>query len=94
LSGGTQSGISNEAMATIAPTAPTITSELYADTVIRVAWVITNQIITDFVIERSTDGNNFSPIDTVPANYKDILILDFQQILLITIGFKSQKCRW
>lgn len=70
LGGGIQSGVSNEAMVTTPPSAPVTTGKLYAATVIRVGWIITNQVITDFVIERSIDGNSFSQIDTAPSTYK------------------------
>ncbi|MGC8743684.1 MAG: fibronectin type III domain-containing protein [Verrucomicrobiia bacterium] len=70
LSGGEKTGISNEAMATTPPSAPSITAELYAATTIRVAWVVTNQVITGFVVEQSTDGNNFTQIATPPSNYR------------------------
>ncbi|MGC8829176.1 MAG: fibronectin type III domain-containing protein [Verrucomicrobiia bacterium] len=70
LQGGGQSGVSNEASATTPPSAPLLSGELYAATTIRVAWVITNQIINGFVVERSPDGVSFSEIATVPANYR------------------------
>lgn len=70
LSGGEQTGISDEASAVTLPSIGSVNCSLYAATVITLTWTVQGQIITDFIIERSTDGENFTQIDTVPANYK------------------------
>lgn len=65
FAGGAESGVSNEATGSTAPSAPTILgSALYAAKVITLAWS-TNSPATSISIERSTDGVSFSPITSV-----------------------------
>ena len=67
LSAGGDSGQSAEASGFAAPSAPTLTSSLWAATAIRLAWVLNNQVVSGYSIEQSTDGVNFAPLTTVPA---------------------------
>lgn len=64
---GGDSGVSLEAQALTAPSAPTLTSSLWAATAIRVAWTLNNQIVSGYSIEQSTDGVAFTPVASVPA---------------------------
>lgn len=70
LAGGEISGISNESTATTAPSAPTLTGALFAATAIRVNWTTTDRVVSQFIIERSTDGINFSPIQTLAGTVR------------------------
>ena len=70
LGGGQLSGISDEASAITIPSAPPLSCSLFAATVITLSWSMPGQIISDFIIERSTDGANFTQIDTIPGSSK------------------------
>ena len=70
LAGG-ESGISNEGMGTTVPGTPSnVTASLLAATVVQLGWTLTDPVITQISIERSTDGVNFSPIASPPTNQK------------------------
>ena len=71
LAGGLESGISNEGSALTAPNAPAITNAaLYASTVIRLGWAPTNAVVSQFLVESSTDNVNFTPLATVPGTQR------------------------
>jgi len=71
LAGGGQGGISSEASATTAPSASSLTSSLFAATVISLVWSNSDPVITEFLLERSADGITFQPLATVPGNQKN-----------------------
>jgi uncharacterized repeat protein (TIGR01451 family) len=73
LTGGGQSGISDEAPATTAPGAPALSAGLFAATVVRVAWTTTDPVVTQFLLEKSTDGVNFTPLATLPGSQHSYL---------------------
>lgn len=91
LGSGEQTGISNEAMATTPPSAPTLSCSLYAATAIALAWTIPGQVITEFVIERSTDGINFTQIATAPPNYKGYTNINLSPNTLYYYRVKAQN---
>lgn len=67
LVGGGTSGYSAEAAGVTAPSAPVASASLFAATVVRVAWTTPDLVVSQFVIEQSTDGVTFTPIATVPG---------------------------
>jgi fibronectin type 3 domain-containing protein len=68
VTGGGDSGVSGEASALTAPTAiPTLTVASWAVTALQLKWTVSNQVITGYAIEQSTDGIDFVPLATVPA---------------------------
>jgi fibronectin type 3 domain-containing protein len=69
LAGGLDSGQSDEAAALTAPSAPTISVTRFAATVLRVGWTGTDPVISDFLIERSTDGQSFERVAAVPGRW-------------------------
>ncbi len=62
LTGGESSGVSSTASATTAPSTPTVTSTLHAAKAIRLNWTTPDLVVSQFHIERSTDGTNFSVV--------------------------------
>ena len=64
-----QSGQSEAASAFTAPGAPVVSASVFATTVIRVSWT-SDPVVTGFLLERSTDGVNFSPLAELAANEK------------------------
>lgn len=67
LTGGGQSGVSAEASAVTAPSAPGASVSVYATTVLRLGWTTTNLVLSQFVIEQSLDGTTFTPLATLPG---------------------------
>ncbi|HEY0550252.1 MAG TPA: hypothetical protein VGF13_11680, partial [Verrucomicrobiae bacterium] len=67
LLNGSQSSQSATVSATTAPATPTLNAVLFASTVIRLGWTA-NGLVSQFLLESSTDGVNFSPLATQPAN--------------------------
>ena len=61
FSGGSTSAPSATVSATVAPGTPSLTAVLFASTVIRLGWTPA-QTVASYVVERSTDGTNFSPV--------------------------------
>ncbi|MBI5387381.1 MAG: immunoglobulin domain-containing protein [Verrucomicrobia bacterium] len=68
LTGGGQSGVSFEALAITAPSAPSLNVSVYATTVLRVGWTSTNLVVSQFLLEQSLDGTTFTSLATVPAS--------------------------
>src|SRR4030095_1093984 len=64
---GDQSGQSATVSAATAPDAPVLSSTLFASTVIRLGWT-TNPFVSQYFLQRSTDGANFSVIVAQPPN--------------------------
>src|ERR1043166_1966467 len=60
LSGGGQSGQSATVPGTTAPAAVTLNVARFASTVVRVGWSGNNPVVSQFFVERSSDGTNFS----------------------------------
>jgi uncharacterized repeat protein (TIGR01451 family) len=68
LTAGGESGQSEAVSAITAPTPPTLTAALWASTVQRISWTTNNPAVSQFFLESSTDGVNFTPLATLPAN--------------------------
>jgi fibronectin type 3 domain-containing protein len=68
LAGGLPSGNSLEVAGTTAPSAPAISAiECFAATALRVKWTTSDQVVAEFLIERSSDGGAFAEIGTTPG---------------------------
>lgn len=67
LTGGGLSGMSFEASAVTAPSAPTLTAAPWAATVIQLRWAHANAVLTQFILQRSTDGANFTDLAVIPV---------------------------
>ncbi|MCI0745278.1 MAG: fibronectin type III domain-containing protein [Verrucomicrobia subdivision 3 bacterium] len=67
LTGGGSSGQSSEASALTAPSAPTVSIAGWAVTALQVKWAATTEVVTQYLIEQSSDGVNFMPPVTVPV---------------------------
>ncbi len=68
LTGGGTSGQSATVPATTAPVTPSISSFLFASTVIRVGWSSTNAVVAGHYLEGSTDGLTFSLLAALGGN--------------------------
>jgi len=75
LTGGGDSGQSEEASALTAPGTPNpVTASVYAASVFQVAWSSTDPVVTSFVIEESLDGSFFQEIASVGGNERTYLV--------------------
>ncbi len=74
MTGGGDSGISLEAAGTTAPSAPTASVEVFAATALRIKWSTTNLVVTEFIVEQSTDGTTFTEAGKVPGNTRSFEI--------------------
>jgi hypothetical protein len=70
LGGGQESTLSNEAAGTTAPTPPSLSATLFAATVIRASWTTTDSVVSQYLLESSTDGANFAPLATLAGNQR------------------------
>jgi uncharacterized repeat protein (TIGR01451 family) len=73
LTGGGLSAISFEASAVTAPSVPSLTAPLWAATVIQLKWAHANAVVTQFILQKSTDGVNFTDLAVVLAANQDYL---------------------
>lgn len=74
LGEGGDSADADEASAVTAPAGPaTLRAERFAATVIRLTWTETNPEAASHLVERSSDGENFSQIATVPPGVRTYL---------------------
>ncbi len=64
---GGDSGQSSTVSATTAPSASTINSVVFATTVLRVGWTSGGQVVSQYLLETSPDGVNFSPLAILPG---------------------------
>lgn len=62
LTGGGDSGQCSEVSAVTAPGAPTLIAPIWSTTIIQVKWAHSNPVVTQFNIQRSTDGSTFSDL--------------------------------
>lgn len=65
LTPGGDGAFSNEASASTAPSAPALTASLFVSTVANLSWTLSDPAVTQFLIERATDGEDFSQIAAV-----------------------------
>jgi hypothetical protein len=66
LSGGGESGNAGEASAVTAPNTPSsFVAEVFAATVIRLSWNTADTALPTTLVEKSSDGSNFSPLGAV-----------------------------
>jgi uncharacterized repeat protein (TIGR01451 family) len=70
LTGGILSGLSLEADAPTAPSAPAVTAFVYASTMLELSWTNTNPVVTGFSLERSPEGGPFAVVATLPGTQR------------------------
>jgi fibronectin type 3 domain-containing protein len=70
LTAGGDSGQSAQVSATTAPGVPVVTVRRFAANVQTLAWTNPGSVVTQYVVEQSANGVDFSPMATIPATQR------------------------